>query len=159
MRRQAATADTILYLTAMQELMGEGGGEAGTCPSCRMPFDKGKKRKKLIDACGHERCFSCMFKSDECPTCETERMSLGVTASPRPTRLHLRSGGGGDGGAGGGGGGGGGQRPKLMTNGHFTPYMQARSAETTPETPEHKSPSPPQLLLHYSSRPSIITST
>lgn len=39
------------------------------CPSCHMPFDKGKKRK-LIDNCGHGRCYSCMFKSEECPLCK-----------------------------------------------------------------------------------------
>ena len=38
------------------------------CPSCERPFDKGKKRK-LIDTCGHERCYSCMFKNEKCPIC------------------------------------------------------------------------------------------
>ncbi|ESO90202.1 hypothetical protein LOTGIDRAFT_99937, partial [Lottia gigantea] len=38
------------------------------CPACRLPFDSGKKRK-LIDACGHERCYSCMFTSEICPLC------------------------------------------------------------------------------------------
>lgn len=38
------------------------------CPSCDRPFDKGKKRK-LIDTCGHERCYSCMFKNEKCPIC------------------------------------------------------------------------------------------
>lgn len=33
-----------------------------------MPFDKGKKRK-LIDTCGHERCYSCMFRNEACPIC------------------------------------------------------------------------------------------
>lgn len=39
-----------------------------TCPSCEMPFDKGKKRR-LIDSCGHERCYSCLFRSEVCPLC------------------------------------------------------------------------------------------
>ncbi|XP_063983785.1 protein TANC2 isoform X2 [Diachasmimorpha longicaudata] len=38
------------------------------CPSCEMPFDKGKKRR-LIDSCGHERCYSCLFRSEACPIC------------------------------------------------------------------------------------------
>ncbi|XP_069974687.1 protein TANC2 isoform X9 [Penaeus vannamei] len=42
--------------------------DGGICPICRMPFDKGKKRK-LIDQCGHERCYSCLFKSETCPIC------------------------------------------------------------------------------------------
>lgn len=39
-----------------------------TCPSCEMPFDKGKKRR-LIDSCGHERCYSCLFRNEACPLC------------------------------------------------------------------------------------------
>ncbi|XP_074653753.1 protein TANC2-like [Tubulanus polymorphus] len=97
------------------DLNGGGAGAAGMiCPSCHMPFDKGKKRK-LIDTCGHERCYSCMFNSDECPLCETE-----IYNSPdhQANGNHLR------------------QnsdtalmshhRPKLKTNGHFTAYMQSR---------------------------------
>lgn len=44
---------------------------AGTCPSCDMPFDKGKKRR-LIDNCGHERCYSCMFTNEVCPLCSSD---------------------------------------------------------------------------------------
>ena len=33
-----------------------------------MPFDKGRKRK-LVDTCGHERCYACMFKNEGCPLC------------------------------------------------------------------------------------------
>lgn len=43
----------------------------GTCPSCNMPFDKGKKRK-LIDTCGHERCYSCLFRNEVCPLCSSD---------------------------------------------------------------------------------------
>lgn len=41
------------------------------CPVCHKPFDKGKKRR-LIDTCGHERCYTCMFSSDQCPLCENQ---------------------------------------------------------------------------------------
>ncbi|CAL4113280.1 unnamed protein product [Meganyctiphanes norvegica] len=67
----------------------------GICPICRMPFDKGKKRK-LIDNCGHERCYSCLFKSESCPICaaqgppkaiQTTRSTLGP-GSP-PPRSHV----------------------------------------------------------------------
>ncbi|KAG8232280.1 hypothetical protein J437_LFUL011220, partial [Ladona fulva] len=51
------------------------------CPSCGMPFDKAKKRR-LIDACGHERCYSCMFANEACPLCAAARMS---GASGRPS--------------------------------------------------------------------------
>ncbi|XP_026319302.1 protein TANC2 isoform X3 [Hyposmocoma kahamanoa] len=54
-------------LAALRQLLeSESGGT--TCPSCNMPFDKGKKRK-LIDTCGHERCYSCMFRNEACPIC------------------------------------------------------------------------------------------
>jgi hypothetical protein len=36
-----------------------------------MPFDKGKKRR-LIDNCGHERCYSCMFTNESCPVCSSD---------------------------------------------------------------------------------------
>lgn len=51
-------------------LENETGGSS--CPSCQMPFDKGKKRK-LIDTCGHERCYSCMFKNEACTLCKMQR--------------------------------------------------------------------------------------
>jgi hypothetical protein len=38
------------------------------CPGCHLPFDKGKKRR-LTDACGHNRCYTCVFNSEKCPTC------------------------------------------------------------------------------------------
>ncbi|XP_023319029.1 protein TANC2 [Trichogramma pretiosum] len=38
------------------------------CPSCEMPFDKGKKRR-LIDSCGHDRCYSCLVRTQICPLC------------------------------------------------------------------------------------------
>ena len=41
---------------------------ADLCPSCLMPFDKNRKRR-LIDSCGHERCYSCLFSSEICPLC------------------------------------------------------------------------------------------
>ena len=49
-----------------------GGGDL--CPSCLMPFDKNRKRR-LIDSCGHERCYTCLFSSSassgdpHCPLC------------------------------------------------------------------------------------------
>lgn len=54
-------------LAAIRKLLEEGDGDE-TCPSCGMPFDKGKKRK-LIDSCGHERCYSCMFRNEGCQLC------------------------------------------------------------------------------------------
>uniref|UniRef100_A0A1A9ZKN1 RING-type domain-containing protein n=1 Tax=Glossina pallidipes TaxID=7398 RepID=A0A1A9ZKN1_GLOPL len=45
------------------------------CPTCRISFDKGKRRK-LIDTCGHERCYSCMFRNDQCPMCMKGWVSL-----------------------------------------------------------------------------------
>jgi hypothetical protein len=54
-------------LAAIKKMLeNETGGSM--CPSCQMPFDKGKKRK-LIDNCGHERCYSCMFRNEGCPLC------------------------------------------------------------------------------------------
>lgn len=48
---------------------------ADCCPLCHMPFDKGKKRR-LIDNCGHAKCYSCMFNSDSCRICENSKCRL-----------------------------------------------------------------------------------
>ena len=47
------------------------------CPSCSEPFDNGKKRR-LIDSCGHERCYTCMFSKELCSLCTFE----GKTRTP-----------------------------------------------------------------------------
>lgn len=65
-------------LAAIRQLLESETGGA-SCPSCSMPFDKGKKRK-LIDTCGHERCFTCMFRNEACPLCAN-----GHTKSSRNT--------------------------------------------------------------------------
>lgn len=56
----------LAQMQALVESTGMLGGS--TCPSCEMPFDKGKKRR-LIDSCGHERCYSCLFCNEACPLC------------------------------------------------------------------------------------------
>lgn len=60
----------LAQIRALVESTGMMGGGA-ICPSCEMPFDKGKKRR-LIDSCGHERCYSCLFRSEACPVCKYE---------------------------------------------------------------------------------------
>lgn len=46
--------------------------QAETCPSCQARYDGGKKRK-LIDSCGHSRCFTCMYSTDSCPLCSAAK--------------------------------------------------------------------------------------
>ncbi|CAH0559167.1 unnamed protein product [Brassicogethes aeneus] len=58
---------SVLDLAAIRRLL-DTEITSETCPSCDMPFDKGKKRR-LIDNCGHERCYSCMFTNESCPLC------------------------------------------------------------------------------------------
>lgn len=75
-------------LAAIRQLLeSETGGT--TCPSCNMPFDKGKKRK-LIDTCGHERCYSCMFRNPTCPSCarsnQNQRRPVMERYTPSPQR-------------------------------------------------------------------------
>eukprot|EP00102_Acyrthosiphon_pisum_P011124 XP_008179730.1 PREDICTED: protein TANC1 [Acyrthosiphon pisum] len=102
-------------LAAIRKLLEEGDGDE-TCPSCGMPFDKGKKRK-LIDSCGHERCYACMFRNEGCPLCATAATAVessakaskkSLTDEPiyvQNTRIN---------------------RPRVKTNGHFSPYVQSR---------------------------------
>jgi hypothetical protein len=63
-------ASLVADLAAIRRLL-DSEAAAGTCPSCNMPFDKGKKRK-LIDTCGHERCYTCMFRNEACPLCAAD---------------------------------------------------------------------------------------
>ncbi|XP_047531448.1 protein TANC2 isoform X3 [Vanessa atalanta] len=78
---------SCLDLAALRQLLdSETGGT--TCPSCNMPFDKGKKRK-LIDTCGHERCYSCMFRNESCPICARKsqgRRQVMERYTPSPQR-------------------------------------------------------------------------
>ncbi|XP_026488540.2 protein TANC2 isoform X4 [Vanessa tameamea] len=78
---------SCLDLAALRQLLdSETGGT--TCPSCNMPFDKGKKRK-LIDTCGHERCYSCMFRNEACPICARKsqgRRQVMERYTPSPQR-------------------------------------------------------------------------
>ncbi|XP_015600878.1 protein TANC1 isoform X2 [Cephus cinctus] len=59
---------SVLDLAQIRALVESSGMGGSICPSCEMPFDKGKKRR-LIDSCGHERCYSCLFRSEACPLC------------------------------------------------------------------------------------------
>lgn len=71
-------------LAAIRKILeNETGGSL--CPSCQMPFDKGKKRK-LIDTCGHERCYSCMFRNEACPICRCSNNS-GVSGKTTTTTM------------------------------------------------------------------------
>ncbi|CAH2046614.1 unnamed protein product, partial [Iphiclides podalirius] len=67
MTDEMSSGEPLKDLAALRQLLeNETGGTS--CPSCNMPFDKGKKRK-LIDTCGHERCYACMFRNEACPIC------------------------------------------------------------------------------------------
>ncbi|XP_042230876.1 protein TANC2-like isoform X5 [Homarus americanus] len=99
--------------------------EGGICPNCRMPFDKGKKRK-LIDQCGHERCYSCLFKSETCPICALQAPPKKLQHSQSRSSLSPPA-------VGGTG------RSKLLTNGTFTSYFKGGGDPGLP--PERPSPS------------------
>ncbi|KAL1426586.1 hypothetical protein MTO96_018174 [Rhipicephalus appendiculatus] len=76
---------------------------AGRCPTCHVPFDKGKRRR-ITEDCGHERCYYCMLNADGpgCPICAAE-------AAKAPSNQ---------------------SRPRMKTNGHFTTFMQTRNPHT-----------------------------
>ncbi|XP_016965795.1 protein TANC2 isoform X4 [Drosophila biarmipes] len=66
-RSGSGNSCSFLDLQSIRRLL-EHDASGSVCPSCRISFDKGKRRK-LIDTCGHERCYSCMFRNDQCPMC------------------------------------------------------------------------------------------
>ncbi|XP_037091760.1 uncharacterized protein LOC119111965 isoform X2 [Pollicipes pollicipes] len=90
------------------------------CPVCGMPFDQGMKRK-ITDACSHERCYTCMTQYQSCPLCTTQgapakkvgfpgKTAGGLLGSALGSSVSSLFHG----------------RPKMKTNGHFAAFMQAR---------------------------------
>ncbi|CAH2255336.1 jg15410 [Pararge aegeria aegeria] len=128
----------IFYLAALRQLLdSETGGT--TCPSCNMPFDKGKKRK-LIDTCGHERCYSCMFRNEACPICA--RKSQGrrqvmerYTPSPQQQAPEWQS-------------------PLRLPKPPKQPSSLAQSCPTPPHTRRRFFPSPKSLRSPFGQRSS-----
>ena len=41
------------------------------CPECNERYNDTTKRR-LIDTCGHPRCYSCLFKDNPCPVCTSK---------------------------------------------------------------------------------------
>merc|ERR1740128_1610887 len=52
----------------------------GTCPSCSMPYDRSQKRR-LVDSCGHERCYSCIGTNNLCSLCLQTGIRIGDSSS------------------------------------------------------------------------------
>ncbi|XP_050719830.1 protein TANC2-like isoform X6 [Eriocheir sinensis] len=106
-----------------------------------MPFDKGKKRK-LIDQCGHERCYSCLFKSETCPICalqappkKLQHSQSRPSLSPPPAGTLAGAGPG---------------RSKLITNGTFSSYFKGGGADPglPPERPSPSRSVSPRRIPH-----------
>ncbi|CAH1775583.1 unnamed protein product [Owenia fusiformis] len=95
---------------------------SGLCPACQDSFDSNKKRR-LIDTCGHERCYTCMFNSEDCPLCE-EEMFNPPAPSPYTHRRQVSDtall-----------------QRPRMRTNGNLKLGKIGGSAELTGDTHVH----------------------
>ncbi|CAH1176220.1 unnamed protein product [Phaedon cochleariae] len=127
-----------LDLAAIRRLLDQEHSAGTICPSCEMPFDKGKKRR-LIDNCGHERCYSCMFTNEACPLCGLNGSTIqnggsmthdlgcnGLRGSEitlygetqfsidKSEKMQPRT--------------------KVKTNGHFTTFMQSRQDLSTSGT-------------------------
>ncbi|XP_071451060.1 protein TANC1 isoform X2 [Hetaerina americana] len=133
-----------------------GAAVSSACPSCGMPFDKAKKRR-LIDACGHERCYSCMFANEACPLCAASMMAsskeggggrptplgapppggnIDIVVLPKAKKVSANSLSASSASIRGSEtalyGGREGSRPKMKTNGHFTSYMKSRHHQQQP---------------------------
>ncbi|XP_050543251.1 protein TANC2 isoform X2 [Daktulosphaira vitifoliae] len=118
----------LLDLAAIRKLLEEGDDEE-MCPSCGMPFDKGKKRK-LIDSCGHERCYSCMFRNEGCPLCanNNDNVSKESIDVPDPVKSTRNT------------------RSRVKTNGNFSPYIQSRQGSQERNHSPSRLPKPNRLL-------------
>ncbi|XP_055997188.1 protein TANC2-like isoform X5 [Ostrea edulis] len=108
--QNSADHSDVLRDLSMEEQM------ADCCPLCHMPFDKGKKRR-LIDTCGHAKCYSCMFNYDSCRICENNPTGAGHHLRQSSDISPFNN------------------RPRMKTNGHFTPLMRSEiSTQTTPKS-------------------------
>ncbi|KAF5280679.1 hypothetical protein FQA39_LY05327 [Lamprigera yunnana] len=169
-------------LAAIRRLL-DIGSNAENCPSCNMPFDKGKKRR-LIDNCGHERCYSCMFTNELCPLCTSDatdyvanyQKQMGcqglrgseITLYADPSCIQTENSGQ--------------SRTKMKTNGYFTTLMQSRQdltssnelghpeklPKTRPSNPRNRSdqtimtqscPTPPQNRRKFFLSPKALRSS
>ena len=46
------------------------------CPSCHKPYDNSGKQRRLLDSCGHERCYSCIFQQEGCSLCKKTKENV-----------------------------------------------------------------------------------
>ncbi|XP_076322873.1 protein TANC2-like isoform X3 [Tachypleus tridentatus] len=111
-----------------RKMMKDVDSNAPCCPSCHIPFDKGKRRR-LIDSCGHERCFTCVANTEGCNLCVLDANP--VPGCPQRGNSSVST------------------RPRLKTNGYFTTYMQARTDRfrNSPERPTSHFEIPTQYPL------------
>ncbi|XP_028135777.1 protein TANC2 isoform X4 [Diabrotica virgifera virgifera] len=148
-------------LAAIRRLLDAEHSSSGTCPSCEMPFDKGKKRR-LIDNCGHERCYSCMFTNESCPLCVGNGITTEIDGTLKPnlgcsklrgSEISLR-----------------GEMPqaqqvqprtKVKTNGYFNLLSQSRTDLLTSSVevghPEKLPKTRPSNLRHRAPEQNIMT--
>ena len=80
----------VTDLAAIRKILENENSGGLSCPSCKLPFDKGKKRK-LIDTCGHQKCYSCMFKNESCSICANSQRQLRQDAQRETSTGKLRS--------------------------------------------------------------------
>ena len=50
------------------------------CPECNERYNDTTKRR-LIDTCGHPRCYSCLFKDNPCPVCTSKSRNFSAICS------------------------------------------------------------------------------
>ncbi|XP_069119870.1 protein TANC2-like isoform X1 [Argopecten irradians] len=103
---------------------------ADICPVCHMPFDKGRRRK-LVEECGHELCFTCLVTYESCPMCDNRSP---VNSHPQQNRR--------------------GSDPyrKTSSNGYFSPINKQHHSDSPTNTPTYATPYNP-ANLHQGSQP------
>ena len=57
------------------------------CPDCGWRYANFGVRRKLVDSCGHSRCYECMFENERCPECS----GLDVLLRKKENRRLVRS--------------------------------------------------------------------
>ncbi len=89
----SCSSDTISLASLVSGVCGP------NCPGCGRGFGSGRRRMLVDSACGHGRCYECMFAFEQCPSClpvmdqqQRKEMEASNDSSPHSNRSSAREG-------------------------------------------------------------------
>ena len=75
--------DNISDRSSLRQIVASPKLAGSSCPTCHVSYDRSDKenmrnvsmflsrgnKRRLVDSCGHERCFSCIGRNEKCALC------------------------------------------------------------------------------------------